>query len=395
MVGKTVRYYIAMRSCSEFAIFFHAATYVMYLMECGGLNLLEVNLVNLGFFVTLMIFEIPTGAVADIFGRRMAYVCACCLMALSFLVYAQSRTFWWFVFGEVIAAIGSTLANGAIQAWMVDRIRHFDNDVAPSRVFAAEQYCCGFTRMIGGVLGAYCYTIDPGLSWLVGGIVMLFVAFGALFSMKEEYRKEKRSVLRVNVTSFQKTIEALKHHALNNKAVRFLVIMSFVNMLVVSAPNMQWQPFFLSLNSNKVFLGYIVAFNFVAMMLGTFTATKFVLPFLGKKRAILVGQLVVGLGISATTFFGFHTALLLFLAHEVGRGAWYPLRDIYLHDNIPSDHRATLASFTSTSNHVGGIVGLLLSGFVAQSVSIPVAWSVSGFLMILTVAILWRDGGSF
>jgi MFS family permease len=391
MVRKTIQSYVGIRACFQFAIFFHAATYVTYLMERGGLNLLEVNMVNLGFFLTLMLFEIPTGAVADLFGRRLTFASACCLFALSSLIYAKSQTFWCFVLGEVVGAIGSTLANGAIQAWMVDRIKFFGSEGSPSRVFAVEQYCCGVTQIIGGVLGAYCYAFDPPLTWLLGGLIMGVIALVALFVMKEEYshgvRRTRGDVLQL----FGKSVSAIKDHALNNKVVRFLLVISFVNMLAVMAPNMQWQPFFLSLNSSKVFLGYIVAMSFIAMMFGTLVSTKFMMPFFGNKRAILVGQLLVGVGICATTFFCLPVALTIFVVHEIGRGAWYPLRDTYLHDNIPSDHRATLASLTSTANHVGGIVGLIFCGFLAQYLSITVSWVLSGGIMISTVLLLWKE----
>jgi len=391
MVRKTIQSYVGIRACFEFAIFFHAATYVTYLMERGGLNLLEVNMVNLGFFLTLMLFEIPTGAVADVFGRRLTFASACCLFALSFLIYAKSQTFWCFVLGEVVGAIGSTLANGAIQAWMVDRIKFFGSDSSPSRVFTAEQYCCGVTRIVGGVLGAYCYSFDPALTWLIGGLIMGAIALVALFVMKEEYNHgPKRSSDSTMQTLFQ-SVQAIRDHTQNNPVVRFLLVISFVNLLVVMAPNMQWQPFFLSLNPSKVFLGYIVAMNFIATMIGTLVSTKFMMPYFGNKRAILVGQLLVGVGICATTFFCLPMALTIFIVHEIGRGAWYPLRDTYLHDNIPSAHRATLASLTSTANHVGGIVGLLFCGLLAQYLSITIAWVLSGGIMIGAVLLLWKD----
>lgn len=389
MVKKTIQNYLVLRACFEFAIFFHAATYVTYLMERGGLNLLEVNMVNLGFFVTLMLFEIPTGAVADAFGRRLTFACACLLFALSFLIYAKSETFWWFIVGEVVGAIGSTLANGAIQAWMVDRIKFFGNDASPSHVFASEQYCCGVTRIIGGVLGAYCYSFDPVLTWLIGGLIMGLIALVALFIMKEEYKQGIKRTSGSSILFLVRSVEAIKDHTLNNRAVRFLLVVSFVNMLVVTAPNMQWQPFFLSLNPSKVFLGYIVAMNFIAMMVGALVSMKLMVPCFGNKRAILVGQLVVGVGICATPFFGLPIALTVFIVHEIGRGAWYPLRDTYLHENIPSSHRATLASLTSTANHVGGIVGLLFCGFLAHYLSITVSWVLSGGIMVFVVGWLW------
>jgi MFS family permease len=392
MIKKTIYCYLALRACFEFSISCLVATYVVYLIQRGGLNLLQVNLVNLAFFITLMVFEIPTGAIADIFGRRLSYGLAGCAYGLSSLVYASSHTFWGFVLGEVFGAVGSTFANGALQAWMIDRIKHYGDARSCGHIFAKEQYCNGFARMAGVMLGAYFADIDLVLPWLIGGIGILFIALTAMFVMKEEYAVPKKHSWCENARKFRQMLGTVRKHARENNVVRFLLVIGFVNMLTVSAPNMQWQPFFLPHLPNKVYLGYIFVANIVAMMFGAFLATKVLHQYFGERRALLVGQLVVGLSVGVTTFFGFPLALTFFLLHEIGRGAWYPLRDMYLHNNVPSASRASLASLASTFSHIGGMVGLLFSGFVAQYLSINTAWVLSGGVMVGAVVWLWRNG---
>jgi len=92
-----------------------SAIYVTFLIK-NGLNLLEVNLVNMTFFLTLFICEIPTGAFADIFGRKTSFVLACGLMGLSMFVYGASHTFVGFIIAEVIGGIAATFKSGAFQA---------------------------------------------------------------------------------------------------------------------------------------------------------------------------------------------------------------------------------------------------------------------------------------
>lgn len=392
MVRKTVFCYLCMRACFEFSICCLVATYVVYLMERGGLNLLEVNLVNLAFFVGLMAFEIPTGVIADVFGRRLSYGLAGCAYGISSLVYASSHSFWGFVLGEVTGAVGSTFANGALQAWMVDRVKHFGDERSCGHIFAKEQYCNGCARMAGVMLGAYLADIDLRLPWLIGGMFILCIALTAMLVMKEEYKISCQHSWCEGAQLFRQMFAVVRQHAQKNRAVRFLLVMGFVNMLCVSAPNMQWQPFFLPHLPSKVYLGYVFVANIVAMMLGALLATKLLHRYFSERRAILVGQTVVGLGVGFAPFFGLPLALTFFLFHEIGRGAWYPLRDMYLHNNIPSTQRASLASLTSTFSHFGGMAGLLFSGFVAQYLSISTSWALSGALMIVAVFLLWRNG---
>lgn len=76
---------------------------------------------------------------------------------------------------------------------------------------------------------------------------------------------------------------------------------------------------------------------------------------------------------------------------EIARGVFRPLKDVYLNDNIPSKERATLISFEATSHHIGGAGGLLVSGFLAEKLSIPVTWTFSGALLAGSGIWLWRN----
>src|SRR3989344_4988983 len=114
---ETIRHYLLLKSVSAFSISFIAAVYVTFLIS-KGLNLFEVNLVNFVFFTTLFICEIPTGAVADVFGRKVSFVCSCFLYALGMFIYSASNSFWGFALAEMTAAIGNTFASGAFQAWL-------------------------------------------------------------------------------------------------------------------------------------------------------------------------------------------------------------------------------------------------------------------------------------
>src|ERR1019366_4447354 len=107
--------YLMLRAISAFGASLLSATYVTFLIS-KGLNLLEVNLVNFVFFATLFVFEIPTGAFADVFGRKLSFILSCFLFSLGMFLYAIATSFWGFALAEGVAAVGATFASGAFQA---------------------------------------------------------------------------------------------------------------------------------------------------------------------------------------------------------------------------------------------------------------------------------------
>jgi len=88
---------------------------------------------------------------------------------------------------------------------------------------------------------------------------------------------------------------------------------------------------------------------------------------------------------------GIWSLTILFILHEVPRGCLDPYMDNYIHKRVPSSERATILSFCSIAHHVGGAIGLLASGVIAQFYGIGIAWLVSGiFLIVVSLLMLKR-----
>ncbi|MBI4134563.1 MAG: hypothetical protein HY471_00445 [Candidatus Sungbacteria bacterium] len=392
VVEQTIRCYLLLTAFYRLGISFINATYVTFLLS-KGLNLFEANLVNMVFFTTLFLFEIPTGAMADVFGRKASFVAACSFFAISMFLYAASETFWQFAFAEALAAIGHTFASGAFQAWLVDKLRHHGYEGSLTGIFAKEQQIMHGCSIIGAVAGAYLADVNIALPWVGGGCVFFVTLVLALAWMKEEYFVRQPFSVAGGLVAMRDTAKTSIHYGVRHKAIRFVLLMGTAQFFAVMAPNMQWQPFFSQFIESKATLGYIFSSMALAMMLGAWFAPKFLARVGSERRALALTQIVIGGGIAATIAFHWLPAALgTFLIHEVGRGVWKPLKDVYLHDNIPSKERATIVSFESVTHHIGGMMGLLVSGALAQYTSIATAWVVSGGILVASAMLLFKNG---
>ena len=355
-----------------------------------GLNLFEVNVVNFFFFATLFACEIPTGAFADVFGRKLSFVIACFLMSLGMFVYGLSTTFWFFVLAEVIAAAGSTFASGAFQAWVVDRLRLQGYEGPVNHIFAKEQQVKNAAAIIATILGAFLADRNIALPWFVGGVVMCVAGISAWILMHEDGYVHKRVTLYEGIMRMKGVVCDGIRYSKDSDVVRFILLLGVVQFFAVQAPNMQWQPFFGQFLHNKTSFGFIFACIAIATMAGSAYAPMFLRAVKEEKIALCIAQGLVGIGLCATVLFHvFVPAISFFLIHEIARGLFIPLKDAYLNDNIPSEQRATLLSFGSVSHHIGGMIGLLVSGAIAQWYSIPTAWTISGLVLVCSAFLLF------
>lgn len=378
MIRQTMWYYVAFRSLTTFGMALHFAVYTIFLMS-HGLDLFKVNLVNVVFYVTLFVFEIPTGAFADVFGRKASYVVSCVLNACAAFVYATSNSFWGFALAEAVLAVGQTFASGAFEAWAVDRLKHHGYEGSLRTLFVREQFATQGVSIVAGMLGAFLSQRYLALPWWIGGGVLSLGALLAFLLLEEEYFTPKPFSFRQGWRELKKTVQNSVEFGTRHPVTRFVLIVVGVQSVGLMAPNMQWQPFWQPHLSGRQEFGYLWALIMLSVMLGGVLVKLFLRIARSEQRALLLAQSGIGLTVAATAVAGWlPLALAAFLISNVFRGLFNPLKSMYLNDNIPSGERATIISFESIAHHIGGALGLLVSGWAASRYGIPATWVGAG-----------------
>ncbi|MEI6042623.1 MAG: MFS transporter [bacterium] len=388
---RTIVQYVTLTSLLSFARGAIAAVYVSFLIS-NGLNLLEVNLVNLVYFSTLFICEIPTGAFADIFGRKSSFVMSCLLTTIGGFMYAYSKSFWGFAASEAVLAIGATFASGAFKAWLVDKLQHHGYTESLHKVFSRAQIFSLIAGIISALIGSQLADISIELPWIWLGFFSLITGIIAMFWLKEEYFVKKEFSFKLGLSAMKETTKQSIEFGINNKVIRFLLVAGLIQVFAVQALNMQWQPYFLDYLHDKKSLGYIWAGMMLGLTAGSLLANKFLALVKDEKKALTICQLLIGFGTLIITIIPFPVGIAVFILHEIPRGMFAPLKDKFLQDNIPSHARATISSFEAISPHLGGMIGLFASGYVANRFGIPSAWIMSGSLMIILTLMVAKNG---
>lgn len=386
MIQKTVRTYVVTQMLIRFASTCIAATYTIYLMERGGLDLFQISLVNLVFFTTMFFSEIPTGAFADSKGRKLSFVIACSLSTVAGIVYALSSSFWGFALAEALAALGCTFCSGAFQAWFKDNLEHhgYTGDIAV--IFARENQLCNVVGALASVAGAHASTIHISLPWIMSALFMALAGIAGLIFIKEDYLDGK-------VTERQSMLLQLAESWYIVKLggpVALLMGLGIVFTLGLAAPNMQWQPHFSPHLGNKTYLGYFWVCVSAAIIVGSEIGARLRRGPRFERGSLIVAQASVGLFVAlSAAYFPGMILISFYMLHEVGRGVLTPLRSAYINDSIPDNRkRATLLSCCAVTGHLGGMIGLFISGLLARELGIGPTWIASGlFILLGTIAV--------
>ena len=361
------------------------ATYVLFLLSRGA-SLWQVGLVNVFFMLTTILVEVPTGVFADHYGRRLSLFLGSLLAAAGSIVYFFAASFWLFVVAEIIVGFGRSFVSGALDAWLVDSLHHVGQAGLKAKAFRARQIFDASGLALGGLIGAWLGSRGIASPWLYSALSFVFIGLFSL-SFREIYRSEEKTPFRQShlVSAFKAC-----GHGLKNPDLIYAMAFGAILSLSLQALNMQWTKLFTSqYGLNIGHLGWIIM-GIALAKASSGTLSRWAGRIIGhEKRSLIITQTMTAAAIIfAAQVSGLALATAAFLIHEIGREMFLPLKQNYLNQRITAKCRATLLSLDSMLSKIGSLIGLILSGWLATTYSIRLAWTVSG-LLLLTAALLF------
>src|SRR5687768_11561085 len=125
----------------------------------AGLSNLEAFAANAFFTAGMVLFEVPTGVVADVWGRRLSFLLGTVTLAVTtglyVLLWWTSSPFWAWALVSVGLGLGFTFFSGATEAWLVDALEATGFDGRLDAVFGRAQVISGAATLVGSVGGGY------------------------------------------------------------------------------------------------------------------------------------------------------------------------------------------------------------------------------------------------
>lgn len=368
------------------AISFFFGTYQLFLVE-KGLSLLEINLLNGCFMLANFLFEIPTGVIADFFGRKRSVIIGLWLYALSFLIYFLSDYFWQFLVAEIFCALAFTCISGALESLVVDALNSESKQSHFNRLFRkAEIRSVGV--LIGVIIGSYVGQFNLAWPWMLSAIAFSLLALLSNFLFIKDEGQIKESKGR-NLIAVKKIAQDSISYGFKNKRLMFIVSFAAILAFSIQAINMYWPILFKNdFNLPVKFMGFIFAASVLIIYGASQLSELWQKRIKCEKKAIFFSQIFTILGIFGCYFFlDLSLFIVFFLIHEGGRGLFSPLYRSYVNKSINDKNRATVLSFESMLTKAGAGLGLIFSGLIADNFGILNSWFISA--VILTAGISW------
>lgn len=358
----------------------------------AGLSNFEAFLANAFFTAGQVIFEVPTGIIADTLGRRVSYMLGSFTLAVSTLLYLYMwqihGPFWGWAVSSILLGLGFTFFSGALEAWLVDALHATNFKGNLDGVFAKGQIVGGAAMLTGSLLGGVIAQFTSlGIPYILRALI-LFINFAtAFFLMKDLGFKPKK--VKHPVKEIKHIFSQSIKHGFKNPPVRWLMIASLFTTGVSFYTFYALQPFLLELYGDSkayTIAGLVAAIAATAQIAGGFAAPQIRKLFKKRTTILFAGILLTALILFAVSFVsGFWLALILIFLWGLIFASLFPIRQAFINGLIPSSQRATVLSFDNLVGSSGGIFIQPVLGKVADIWSYPASYMTASLFQLMAL----------
>jgi MFS family permease len=384
-VGKSYLY----RFLMEFQLWW--PIWVVYLQVKRGLSLTQITLLDTPFLLLIVLTEVPTGAIADRFGRRWSLILGSTLFAAAVAIFAVADNYWVILASYTAWGLGLTFQSGADVAILYDSLkecgREDDFEKINGRLTAVRSLSVLIAILIGAPIAeATGYSLPILLS---AGIALLAVPVA--ISMHEPAREHDELQAR-----YLQTLAGGVREAWDQPALRYIILFSATITAATFTPLVFQQPFLRHHDVGTGNLGLWQAPIRAAGVVSALLAYQFV-SRVGQRAAFLALPLMLGISSLALAGVDHTMAAAAFLGMGLVAGAHPPILATYINRRIDSARRATILSVQSVTGSAMLAISQPIGGAIADNFGLRGVFLVFGIatLVVPIVALVaWMRADS-
>jgi DHA3 family tetracycline resistance protein-like MFS transporter len=367
---------------------------MVYQATVVGLNPFQLVMVGTVLELTCLLFEIPTGVVADAYSRRLSVIIGYVLVGLGFMVEGLFPFFGTVLLAQVIWGIGATFLSGASEAWIADETSHANNG---SEAALGQTYLRGTqASQLGGLAGiglsVALASITITLPIVLGGALFVGLALFLILFMPEHgfspTPKEERNSWQVMGQTFRQGVGLVKAKPI---LITILVISALVGMNSEGLDRL-WTAHMLenftfpALGQLKpvVWFGIIEAVGML-LTLGAAEIVRRRVNTESQQAVVRALMAITSLFIVSLILFGLATNFVLAVGAiwlvGVFRTMAGPLYMAWTNQHIESKVRATILSMSGQTNAIGQIAGGPAVGAIGTIFSLRAALVTAALLL--------------
>jgi len=344
---------------------------IVLFYQNNGMGMQEIFTLKAIYSIAIVTMEVPSGWMADVWGRKKTLFIGSMMGAAGFLIYSFSFGFWAFAAAEIVLGIGQAFVSGADSAMLFDSLKASGKTEKYTKLEGRITSAGNFAEAIAGVIGGLLAAISLRTPFYFQFVVAA-IAIPAAFTLVEPKIHST-----VHIRSLKKIVQNIKSTFLKNHNLRISVLLSSITGTATLTFAWLVQPYFLAIKLPVEMYGiFWTALNLTAGISSVFAHR--VEKFLGKNWSLLVIVLLITLGYFlsgiAISIWGMAFLFMFYLM----RGIATPILKNYINQYTESDIRATILSVRDfIIRIIFAAIGPLL-GWITDNINLESAFLLAG-----------------
>jgi MFS family permease len=354
---------------------------VVLFYQDNGMGMQKIFILKAIYSIAIVTMEVPSGWMADVWGRKKTLLIGSFLGAAGFLIYSFSFGFWAFVAAEIVLGIGQAFVSGADSAMLFDSLKASGNTEQyikhEGRITSTGNFAEAIAGVVGGLLAAISLRTPFYFQFVVAAI-----AIPAAFTLVEP---KIHSVEHIH--SLKKIVRNIKITLTNNHNLRISILLSAITGTATLTFAWLVQPYFLAINLPVEMYGiFWTALNLTVGVSSVFAHR--VEMFFGKANSLVAIILLIALGYFLSgiviSVWGMAFLFLFYLT----RGIAAPILKNYINQYTQSEIRATILSVRDfIIRIIFAAIGPLL-GWITDNINLKSAFLLAGGIYLVSALIV-------
>lgn len=331
----------------------------MLYLAYRGMSLWQIGLLESIYHIFSLSFEMPTGMIADRFGRRLSRILGRVMTFAACLLMLSAHSFEMFVLAFLFTALGNNLESGAGDALIYDSLIELDETDGYKKIKGRQEVFFQAARLSSLVVGGFVATRSYEWAYAITALIHFSSIFQA-FSFVEPTVGQKDDA----PSSFVRHMaESCKAIWANKHVFRYMLFIEAFGLFFTTL-YFYLQNYMKAEGLSEYQIGFVLAAVSLSSLVFSVLAHR-VEPLIGQNKLIRwssAGILICLFGIGFTPF-----VVPFYLGMAMIDGLLFVTFSEYINQLIPSEYRATLLSFQSMLFSVMMILLFPIVGWVAQS----------------------------
>mgnify|MGYP006420987005 FL=1 len=340
----------------------------------NGLSLTEIMVLQGAYSLTVALFEVPSGYLADLFGRKACIVFSTIFSFVGFLFFCFFSGFYYFLIAQILVGFAGSLISGSDSALIYDTLLQTNNKDDYAKIEGRNYAIGNFSEATAGIFGGFLAVSSIYLPVYVQ-TAFIFLSIPIAFTLVEPKIK--------NITSSKNSLQSIfilvKSTLLESSKLRWLIVYS--SAMGVATLSMAWfsQPFFIAIDLPLVLFGIFWALLNFSSGISSYNSHYFSNKFNYKSLiyfSVIMSLSFFLLGFSIISYGLFFIFIIYFL-----RGIVTPILRNEINKITSSNIRATVLSVRSFIIRVSFAILAPVLGFIAEHNSLSITFYFLAFVV--------------